>query len=419
MTSFRIRLLALSIVCASCADVNAGSFVLGELESLFPPLGEGSLWPVMSANGDDVVLSWQESDGGDSWFVKTATMTEGGWSSAHTVAQSEPEGRFFVNWADFASVRPVGHGVLSAHWLVRGPNGGYDYGIRFATSRDGGATWTEPWTPHEDGTPTEHGFVSKFPLPDGGMGMVWLDGRNTGGGHGGGGHGGSGEASRGAMTLRYRSIAANGVPGPEVLVDESICDCCQTDVAIASSGPVVVYRDRTSEEIRDIYVTRLVNGEWTPGAPVHEDGWMMPACPVNGPAVAAVDRDVTVAWFTAGQDDPRVQVAFSSDTGATFGLPTRVDDGNPLGRVDVVRLRDGSALVAWMERGPEVAEIRVRRVTPDGGASSAAVVTTTSSGRDSGFPQMIQDATGRIVFAWTQTGDARQIRMARTMEAFE
>jgi len=221
------------------------------------------------------------------------------------------------------------------------------------------------------------------------------------------------------MTLRYRSVAANGVPGPEVLIDESICDCCQTDVAISSSGPVVVYRNRTNEEIRDIYVTRLVDGEWSPGVPVHDDDWLIPACPVNGPAVAAVDRNVAVAWFTAGQDEPRVQVAFSSDMGATFGPPTRVDDGNALGRVDIVLLRDGSALVEWMERGPEVAEIRVRRVSPDGGASSAAVVTTTSSGRDSGFPQMIQDQAGRIVFAWVQTGELGQIRMARTQEAFE
>jgi len=413
MSFFRTKILALSIVCAACADAGVGSFALGELETLAPPVGEGSVWPVVSSAGGDIVLSWQEKDDGDSWFVKTATMTEAGWSSAHSVAQSKPDARFFVNWADFASVRPVGDGVLSAHWLVRGPEGGYDYGVRVATSTNGGETWTEPWTPHEDGTRTEHGFVSKFPLQDGGMGLVWLDGRNTAGGHGGGGE------ARGAMTLHYRSVAANGVPGPEVLLDESICDCCQTDVAISSAGPVVVYRDRTEEEIRDIYVTRLVDGEWTPGVPVHDDNWLIPACPVNGPAVAALDRNVAVAWFTAGQDDPRVQVAFSSDMGATFGPPTRVDDGNALGRVDIVLLRDGSAMVEWMERGPEVAEIRVRRVSPDGGASSAAVVTTTSSGRDSGFPQMIQDRAGRIVFAWVQTGEPGQIRMARTQETFE
>lgn len=414
MPSFGFRVFALSIVCASCVDMDTNSFVLGELESLDPPLEEGSLWPALSVNGDEIVLSWQESDDGESWFVKTATMSEVGWSPAHTVAQSEPERQFFVNWADFASVRPVGDGILSAHWLVRGPAGGYDYGIRFARSTDGGATWTEPWTPHEDGTATEHGFVSKFPLSGGGVGMVWLDGRNTAGGHGSGG-----ETSRGAMTLRYRSIGGNGVPGPEELVDESICDCCQTDAAMTSLGPVVVYRDRTNEEIRDIYVTRLVDGKWTPGTPVHEDLWVIPACPVNGPAVAAMDQDVAVAWFTGGQEDPRVQVVFSGDTGETFGLPTRVDDGNPLGRVDVVLLRDGSAVVAWMERKSEGAEVRVRRVTPEGGASSVAVVTTTSPGRDSGFPQMIQDAKGRIVFAWTQTGDAPQIRMARTVESFE
>ncbi len=32
---------------------------------------------------------------------------------------------------------------------------------------------------------------------------------------------------------------------------------------------------------------------------------------------------------------------------------------------------------------------------------------------------MIRDGRGRIVFAWTESGEARDIRMARTIEALE
>jgi len=396
----------------ACTSDDGAVSSIGTLEPLDPPSGEGSVWPGLSTQGDRVVLSWQESDEDDRWSVKTATLSDEGWSAAHTVARSRDDAKFFVNWADFASVWPVGDSGLAAHWLVRGPAGGYDYGIRVARSSDGGATWSEPWTPHEDGTPTEHGFVSMFPLAHGGTGMVWLDGRETA-------RNKENPGPRGAMTLRYREVGVDGTPGPETLVDDRICDCCQTDGAVTLAGPIVVYRNRTESEIRDIYVTRLVGDRWTPGVPVHQDEWLIPACPVNGPAVAANDQAVAIAWFTGAADEPKVQVVFSADAGATLGGPIRIDDGNPLGRVDVVLLEDGSALVVWLERTPDAGEVRVRRVLPDGRSGVASVVTVTSPGRDSGFPRMVRDGRGRIVFAWTEPGEARTIRMARTTEAME
>jgi hypothetical protein len=198
-----------------------------------------------------------------------------------------------------------------------------------------------------------------------------------------------------------------------------ICDCCQTDAAPTSRGVVVVYRDRSEGEVRDVYTTSLIDGEWTVGRPVHDDGWVIPACPVNGPAVDARGDDVVVAWFTAAEDSERVQVAFSSDGGATFGAPVRVDGGTPGGRVDVTLLPDGSAVVLWIERagmsetaGP--AEIRVRRVAPDGELSPPALLAASSSARTSGFPRMVPDGQGRLVFAWTDvSGTSPVVRIAR------
>ena len=410
MISFRIGILATCLSVLACIELSPGAFELGDLEMLNPPLGEGSLWPKLSTHGDKVVLSWQERDAANSWSVKTAILDESGWAPARTVAHTTEETEFFVNWADFASVDFLDSDVLVAHWLLRGPDGGYDYGVRVARSTNGGRTWTEPWTPHTDETRTEHGFVSKFSLENGGIGLVWLDGRNSVD------HGGD-KGIPGAMGLRYRSLDPEGVPGVEVLIDERVCDCCQTDAAVSASGPVVVYRDRSPEEVRDTYITRLVDGRWTEGTPVHRDGWVIPACPVNGPAVAAREDEIAVAWFTGAGDEPKAQVAFSSDGGVHFGDPIRVDDGRPLGRVDVLWLENGSALVMWLERRPRTGEVLVRQVWPDGRMGGEALVTTTSAGRDSGFPRMIQDGMGRLVFVWTQTGSVRQVRAARTREA--
>jgi hypothetical protein len=83
-----------------------------------------------------------------------------------------------------------------------------------------------------------------------------------------------------------------------------------------------------------------------------------------------------------------------------------------VGRVDVALLRDGSAAVTWMERvGTEGAEVRVRRVMPDGSRGAATVVGGSSAARASGFPRMAV-AGDRLMFAWTQPGDSARVQTA-------
>ena len=86
-------------------------------------------------------------------------------------------------------------GTLVGHWLQKSGPDTYAYDVRLSYSRDDGKTWIRRFSPHHDGTKTEHGFATLFQMPGAGLGLVWLDGRNMKeGGHGG--HGGN-------MTLRF------------------------------------------------------------------------------------------------------------------------------------------------------------------------------------------------------------------------
>lgn len=402
------RLSGLSAVlfAAACAGDTPKSpnVSIGAVTTLESPAGPGSGEPFLAPGSGRVYLSWLEEREGGRHDLRLARYEEDVWSEPAVVRSSD---RFFVNWADFPSVTPAPDGTIWAHWLERGDAGGYDYGVRVVRSGDGGRTWSEPWKPHEDDTPTEHGFVSMWPMEKG-VGLAWLDGRQFV-------EGTDGSAATSEMTLRFRTAAAHGDPGPETLVDARVCDCCQTDAAMTSEGPVLVYRDRSPAEIRDIYVTRLVDGVWTEGRPVHDDGWEIAGCPVNGPAVAARGRTVAVAWFSAPDDEARVKVAFSQDAGATFGPPVVVDDGSPAGRVDVLLLGDGTALVSWLERtGGEGAEVRVRTVGPDGAVSGSVGLAASSAARASGFPRMAALPGGDVMIAWTDVAEARgRVQVAR------
>ena len=380
--------------------------VLLAVDELGSPAGVGSGEPFLSSAGDTLYMSWLEAAAGGGHTLRVARFHDGAWSEPSAVLESE---RFFVNWADFPSVTPGRDGGLWAHWLQRGPGGGYDYGVRIAHSPDGGASWSDAWTPHEDGTATEHGFVSTVPW-GGDVGFLWLDGRRYASAP-------DGALPTDEMSLYFRLAGADGPAGPETLVDARVCDCCQTDLATTDEGPIAVYRDRSSEEIRDIRVVRFRDGAWDEGDLVHEDGWETAACPVNGPAVAARGARVAVAWFTAAGGVPRVKVAMSRNAGASFERPVVVDGGNPAGRVDVVMLEDGSALVSWLERtGGEFAEVRVRRVDANGRAGAPTSVSASSGERASGFPRLALSDGGAVLVAWTDVAElAPRVRVARIL----
>jgi len=370
------------------------------VDSVESPAGPGSAEPFLAVAADGrVYMTWlQATDSGSA--LRFAVHDGAKWTAARTIAERRD---FFVNWADFPSIEVLDAKHLSAHWLQRNGRSTYAYGVRIAQSSDGGTTWSTPLTPHRDSTQTEHGFVSMW-HEGSTLGAVWLDGRKFSK---------EGHDSSNEMSLVSTTISANGIRGAEQRLDERTCDCCQNAAAMTSAGPIVAYRNRSADEIRDIYVTRRVAGKWVAGVPVHDDHWKIAACPVNGPAIAAKGRRVALAWFTAAADSARVNVAFSDDAGATFSAPTQVDGGSPAGRVDVSLLADGGALVTWVERtGGDMAAVRARRVAPDGKAGTPVTIASSTSARAGGFPKSVVVGNA-VMFAWTVTGKPSSVRVAK------
>jgi hypothetical protein len=208
-------------------------------------------------------------------------------------------------------------------------------------------------------------------------------------------------------------FAPDGTQASEVLIDERVCECCPSAAAMTADGPIVAYRNRTTDEVRDIYVSRLIGGAWTEPHAVHNDNWRIAACPVNGPALSAKGRDVAIAWFTAVGDQGHVYAAFSANAGEAFGQPVRIDDVGAVGRVDVELLADGSAAVTWIEFANQRSEFRIRRVERDGSRSASIAVSAIASGRSSGYPRVARRGN-ELVFAWVETGEKPRVRTAVT-----
>jgi hypothetical protein len=369
--------------------------------ALAVPAGTGAAGPRLSGGaGQPLVLSWMEPDeaGTTLWY---SVLGDTGWEPPQAVVSGR---NMFVNWADMPAVTPLDDDHRVAHWLEMAGNLTYSYHVVMAQSFDGGSSWSEPVKPHTDDTPTEHGFVSVYPH-DGKAAAIWLDGRKTGGEHGS-------DPTASGMTLRGAAIDAGNALHHEQEIDELICDCCQTDVAVTTTGPVAVYRDRTVDEIRDIYVTRHIDGRWQRGVPLHEDNWQIAGCPVNGPAIAARGPNVAAAWFSVPDQVSKVQLRFSDDNAESFGPVLAPATDGALGHVDVVMLGDGSAVVSWLQADADGrGNLVLRRVTPGGLMGPVVPVAGNAPARS--VPQMAM-AGDDLVLVWTAAQkDTKRIVSAR------
>jgi thiol-disulfide isomerase/thioredoxin len=179
-------------------------------------------------------------------------------------------------------------------------------------------------------------------------------------------------------------------------------------------GPEVLllYRDRSLDEVRDVVSARWPSRET---GPLGAEAWKVSGCPVNGPAVDAVGDRVATAWFTAAGGAPRVRAALSSDGGRTWSPPLEVDaptlTGEPLGRVDLALAPDGTAVVSWLRGRGEQADVAVRRIA-EGRRGEIRVLGSVPASRAAGVPRIERDQEDFVV-AWTVPGEGGGLRAVR------
>lgn len=370
-----------------------------------PPSTARATGPSLTRAPDGTVwLTWLESleTPPNAIALRCATFdpAAGAWSAPRTIASGDD---WLANRADFPAVTIGRDGAATVVWYVENPiRAGADdhdahgpgYHARISRTTDSGKTWSRgvPLTRESDSVE----FVSLATLADGRVLAVWLDGRAR-------------RAGGKAQQLFGRVL---GSDQPDTLIDPSVCDCCQTDLATFPDGTALVaYRGRTDREVRDIRLARFRGGAWDEPRAVSRDEWEINGCPVNGPQVASQGGRVAVAWFTAAGGEPRVLASFSPDAGERFLAPLRIDRSSPGGRVDTLLLRDGALLVTWAETDGSV---WLRRVSPAFAADDAFPLASAGAAHARGFPRvaLLRDYAGGdapaeflVVFTGGATGD--------------
>jgi hypothetical protein len=359
------------------------------------PGAAGSGEPRLTVGADGVpVLSWLEP-AGDATTLRYATFAAGAFGPPHEVASGDD---FMVNWADLPSVQPIADDVWAAHFLKNAPESSGAYHVATTVSADGGRTWSAPAQLNDDDAMAEHGFVELFSW-NGEIAAFWLDGRQLA-------EWSFDEPDKLLGTsLRLAKLDRSGAAVSREIVDELVCDCCAPDQAMTSAGPVVAYRDRTPEEIRDIVVRRFADGRWQDAVAAGADNWHIEGCPVNGPRVAAAGNRVAVAWFTAPEGAARVRFAWSTDGAASFAPALELDGAGSFGQVGLLLDADGTAFVSWWRAAPAGGtDLVLRTVGADNALGEVQVVAHSTAAQPVDVPQLVR-AGDDLLVAWTSLDD--------------
>lgn len=390
-------LISLAAILSSNALFAADNAYRASLEKLSSPAPANSqLSRIVRDEEGRLYLSWVSENENIAQF-SYSTLNNEQWSEPTTISQGSD---WFINWADFPMLS-VNNGNIAAHWLKMSASGTYDYDIQASFYSNGNQRWSEPKIIHSDGVSAEHGFVSMLPLNEEHTLITWLDGRNTKLGD-----------EYGQMTLRAGVFDSTSKTIDEWELDPRVCDCCQTSSAMTNKGPIVVFRDRSEQEIRDISFVRYTNGEWAEPKTLHADNWQIAGCPVNGPSVAATGEQVAVAWFTAKDDIPKVQLTLSENGGDSFDSPILVASESTNGRVGTAILDAGEVAVSWIDTSASEARIMVSLFSIAGEKLLESEIAKTSASRRSGFP--IMESVGNTVYvSWTDISGEPQVQVAR------
>ena len=353
-------------------------------EAVSNPAAPGSVQPNWSAAPDgSAIFSWLEKTSGG-YSLRYAVRKAGAWSEPHTVAASR---KFFRHAAEVPEVLQIADHQWMAHWIEM-PNPENEAEFVYVSTSTDGVKWTPPAMAHHDRSQVEHGLASLAPSGNGEASLIWLEML---------------KGEDGPAALKRTVLNASGQIVKEERLDEDVCSCCPTAIARTSKGLAIAYRARTPQDIRDIAVIRFENGQWSKPKVVNADNWHITACPTNAATIAARGNQLAVAWYTGAQDKPRVEVAFSSDAGATFAKAVTVSTGHAFGYASVALEDDGNAIVSWLQRTGEDGPTQVLARHVNSAGVAQPVIEVAKGGQSAlGYPRVFQSG-GETLIAWGGT----------------
>jgi hypothetical protein len=268
---------------------------------------DGALW-IVALNEQQQLFVQQSRNEGRTWSARRVLAV------GEDVVAAEGENRPKLAFGS------SGVAVISYTQPLSKP---YTGAIRMLRSADGGASFSPPYTVHQDRQLITHRFESIAFDSTGALHTLWVDKRDLEAAT----RDGKSAAYAGAAIYRNVSLDGGRTFGPDTKLADHSCECCRIALAPATHGGLaVMWRHVFDGQVRDhAFATIAAGGKTASGLQrASFDEWRIDACPHHGPALTPAARGgYHAVWFGVRQDDPAVRYVRLDERGAP-AAPVRV-----------------------------------------------------------------------------------------------
>ena len=368
MARWLVLLTAMASACGGerTPTPPAATVARGESRITLSVTGRSNGAASVAAFGQTVAAVWTASTN-DTSDVFISVSTDGGVTFSAPARVNDIEGDARASGEQAARVMVGYRNAVHVVWPAK--HDGRTV-IRYAGSKDGGRTFAPAVTVAGASLTGARGWHAATLGYDGGVQVVWLDGRNAAPMA----HDHGKVASKPVRTpggprqdIFHASWKGDSRPA-EHLIQANVCFCCKTAVVASGEKVYAAWRHIYPGSLRDIAVARSTDNGATFGPPIRvsEDGWKIDACPDDGPAMAADGHDgIHIAWPTlVAGNTPRKGIFYSTLKGDSFAPRVRLDagDADPA-HPQIAADHHTNTAVVWDERTSERRRIVFRPVT--------------------------------------------------------
>lgn len=286
------RFIIISVLTVSCTQkVPIKKTVRIDAPTIVSETTYNAVSPYFNSDSQgNIILSWSEEiDTLKTNILKFKIFNEASKKFGKTITVAPSIG-MQSHQESMAKVAKNAKGVLYAVFRIEDKNSKRRFAgsIYYSTSEDQGKNWSKKIKLVNEEGAVSQSFYDVELLPDGELGLCWLDSRKL-------------EKDKDGSTLYFAKSSSNLKFIDEKPIAGSTCQCCRTDIFVGTNNTInVAFRNITEGSIRDMYRTvSLDNGNtFSNPEPMGKDNWKVEGCPHTGPSFADNSKELAVTWFT-------------------------------------------------------------------------------------------------------------------------
>lgn len=298
-------------------------------------------------------------------------------------------------------------GILYAVFRIKTPNpkNRFAGSIYYSVSKDDGKNWSKRVKLVNDVDAVSQSFYDISLLPDGELGLTWLDSRKF-------------KTEEDGSSLYFaKTKGALGFQNQKPIVG-STCQCCRTDIYIENEKNIhIAFRNISDGSIRDMYSVMSKDNGVTFFQPkiLSQDNWKLEGCPHTGPSLGGNSNEMSVVWFTGAKSGSGIFYKKLTDEISFFENKRLISATGK--HPQMISLENGNAYIVYedyyLNDNSSYSSLIIHAVNNDG-SSNKLVISQPNTNNDHAVIAKLSE--NKLLVSWTNTINGKTKVVYKTID---